>query len=237
LPYIIEAMDYDDIDAVANIERQCFSLPWPTSAYRRELRTPNTNRYVVARWIDDANKAKLAQANGTKNLQRSERGWLTRLLPFLANDKSGKGAANPYPIVGYAGLWLMVDEAHVTTIAVAPSHQGRGVGEQLFIAMIDQALAMNAIWLTLEVRVSNMVAQALYRKYGLKEAGRRRRYYSDNGEDAFIMWSEPLQSEEFQRRLARLRAELEQRMAAKAQQKGAPTRAAATTPSQFVEEH
>ncbi len=237
MPYIIEAMDYDDIDAVANIERQCFSLPWPTSAYRRELRTPNTNRYVVARWVDDAAKAKLTQANGTKNLQRSERGWLTRLLPFLANGKSGKDATNPYPVVGYAGLWLMVDEAHVTTIAVAPSHQGRGVGELLFLAMIDQALEMNAIWLTLEVRVSNTVAQALYRKYGLKEAGRRRRYYSDNGEDAFIMWSEPLQSEEFQRRLARLRAELEQRMAAKAQQKGAPARAATTTPSQFVEEH
>ena len=237
MPYIIEPMDYDDIDAVAGIERQCFSLPWPTSAYRRELRTPNTNRYVVARWVDDPAKARLAQANGTKSLRQSERSWLTRLLPFLAGDKQGNGATNPYPIVGYAGLWLMVDEAHVTTIAVAPSHQGQSVGELLFLSMIDQALEMKAIWLTLEVRVSNTVAQNLYRKYGLKEAGRRRRYYSDNGEDAFIMWSEPLQSDEFQRRLTRLRAELEQRMAVKAQQKGAPARQSAPAPNQLAEEH
>lgn len=237
MPYIIEPMDYDDIDAVAGIERQCFSLPWPTSAYRRELRTPNTNRYVVARWVDDAAKARLIQANGTRNVRRGERGWMEKLLPFLFNNKSGKAAANPYPVVGYAGLWLMVDEAHITTIAVAPSHQGQSVGELLFLSMIDQALEMKAIWLTLEVRVSNTVAQALYRKYGLKEAGRRRRYYSDNGEDAFIMWSEPLQSDEFQRRLTRLRAELGQRMAAKAQQKGAPVRPATSASGQLAEEH
>lgn len=234
MPYIIEPMDYDDIDAVSAIERQCFSLPWPTSAYRRELRTPNTNRYVVARWVDDATKARLAQANGTRSIRHNERGWLAKLLPFLFKEGEG-GAANPYPIVGYAGLWLMVDEAHVTTIAVDPSHQGHSVGELLFLAMIDQALELGATWLTLEVRVSNSVAQNLYRKYGLREAGRRRRYYSDNGEDAYIMWSEPLQSEEFQRRLTRLRAELEQRMATQGQRQTA--RPPKPAPSQLAEEH
>jgi [ribosomal protein S18]-alanine N-acetyltransferase len=227
-------MDYDDIEAVSGIERQCFSLPWPTSAYRRELRTPNTNRYVVARWVDDATKARLAQSSGTRSIRRNERNWLAKLLPFLFKD-GGNGAANPYPIVGYAGLWLMVDEAHVTTIAVDPSHQGHGIGELLFLSMIDQALEMNATWLTLEVRVSNTVAQNLYRKYGLKEAGRRRRYYSDNGEDAYIMWSEPLRSDEFQRRLARLRSELDQRMAAKEQR--STLRPVKPAQGQLAEEH
>ena len=95
----------------------------------------------------------------------------------------------------------MVDEAHVTTIGVAPEHRGKHIGEMLFLALVDIALEMRANWLTLEVRVSNTVAQNLYRKYGMQIAGTRKRYYSDNGEDAYIMWSEPLSSPAFQRTL------------------------------------
>ncbi len=225
MPYIIEAMDFDDIPAVVAIERQCFPLPWPVSAYRRELRTPNTNRYVVARWVEESRmggKAAEQQANRQRLNPVPERNLLSRIFPFLAKESDGLRPASPYPIVGYAGLWLMVDEAHVTTIAAAPAHQGRGVGELLFQAMIEQALEMNATWLTLEVRVSNVTAQNLYRKYGLKEAGRRRRYYTDNGEDAYIMWSEPLRSKEFQDRYQQLKTELRERVANKSREKGTP---------------
>jgi ribosomal-protein-alanine N-acetyltransferase len=136
---------------------------------------------------------------------------LGRLLPALAPPPPNP--VGRYPIIGFAGLWLMVDEAHVTTIGIAPEHRGKGIGELLFLALIDIALEMKANWLTLEVRVSNSVAQNLYRKYGLTTAGTKKHYYSDNGEDAYLMWSEPLHSDAFRERLARLRARFEEQMA------------------------
>jgi ribosomal-protein-alanine N-acetyltransferase len=107
----------------------------------------------------------------------------------------------------------MLDEAHVTTIAVRPSERGQGIGELLFIGLIDIAASLGARFVTLEVRASNYVAQQLYKKFGFREEGVRRRYYSDNGEDALIMWSEPLGSPAFQNRLARLKAELDTKLA------------------------
>jgi ribosomal-protein-alanine N-acetyltransferase len=115
-------------------------------------------------------------------------------------------------VVGYAGLWLMVDEAHVTTIGVHPDHRGQGVGELLFLGLADLAAELSALRVTLEVRVSNIGAQAMYRKFGLDIAGLRRRYYSDNGEDAYIMWSEPIASPQFQHRLAKMRSLLAERL-------------------------
>lgn len=128
------------------------------------------------------------------------------------------------PVAGYAGVWLMVDEAHVTTIGVDPDHRGRGAGELLFLGLVDIAQEMRANRLTLEVRVSNSGAQALYRKYGLEIAGLRKRYYSDNGEDAYIMWSEPISSAPFKQRIARLREELAGRMRSSFSGDLAPTR-------------
>lgn len=92
-------------------------------------------------------------------------------------------------VVGYAGMWVVLDEAHITTIAVDPPQRGQGIGEGLLIAMIEQAGERGARWMQLEVRRSNAVAQALYRKYGFRDVGVRRNYYSDNGEDAIVMWT------------------------------------------------
>ena len=114
-------------------------------------------------------------------------------------------------IVGFAGLWVMVDEAHVTTFAVHPRWRRRGVGERLLLALIDIAVARQAREATLEVRLSNMPARRLYEKYGFRPVGIRPRYYSDNGEDALIMTTEPLGTVAVRDRLAALRAALEQR--------------------------
>ena len=112
-------------------------------------------------------------------------------------------------IVGYAGLWLMVDEAHITTFAVHPDQRRRRIGERMLVRLFEMAAAMNAEWLTLEVRASNLAAQKLYDKYGFRRAGVRRRYYSDNNEDALIMWTERLRDRTVRDRLARLKAALE----------------------------
>ena len=112
--------------------------------------------------------------------------------------------------VGYAGLWLSLDEAHITTFAVLPDYRRRKIGERMLLDLFDRAERLGAEWLTLEVRASNIPAQRLYEKYGFRPAGIRRRYYSDNNEDAIIMWTERLRDRSVRERLATLRATLEQ---------------------------
>ena len=112
-------------------------------------------------------------------------------------------------IVAYAGLWLMVDEAHITTFAVLPEVRRRRIGERLLQRLFEIAHEMKAEWLTLEVRASNLAAQRLYEKYGFRRAGVRRRYYSDNNEDALIMWTERIKDPAVRERLAKLREDLD----------------------------
>ncbi|AQU78295.1 MULTISPECIES: ribosomal protein S18-alanine N-acetyltransferase [Planococcus] len=91
-------------------------------------------------------------------------------------------------IVGYCGMWLVMDEAHVTNIAIHPDQRGKKLGGGLMQAAIDTAKEQGAVLMTLEARVSNTVAQNLYRKLGFKNGGIRKRYYTDNYEDAIVMW-------------------------------------------------
>lgn len=111
-------------------------------------------------------------------------------------------------IVGYAGLWLMVDEAHVTTFAIHPDWRRRRLGERLLIALLDIALERQAAETTLEVRLSNLAARRLYEKFGFRPVGIRPRYYTDNNEDALIMTTDRLNGPEMRNRLAGLRAAL-----------------------------
>ncbi len=97
------------------------------------------------------------------------------------------GEAGGWTIVGMIVLWLIVDEAHVATIAVHPDHRGLGIGRQLLVTGLENAIQLKMHQVTLEVRVGNWVAQNLYRQFGFVEAGRRPRYYRDNQEDALIM--------------------------------------------------
>ncbi|SDJ93621.1 ribosomal protein S18-alanine N-acetyltransferase [Natronincola ferrireducens] len=93
-------------------------------------------------------------------------------------------------VVGYGGMWLIIDEGHITNIAVHPDYQGRKVGEAIVEAIIEEAKARRIYRITLEVRKSNDIAQNLYKKLGFITCGIRPGYYSDNGEDAMIMWKE-----------------------------------------------
>jgi len=94
--------------------------------------------------------------------------------------------------VAYAGMWFVLDEAHVTNIAVRPDRRGLGYGEEITRALIQLAADSGMSWMTLECRRSNAVAQSLYRKLGFVDVGYRKRYYEDNNEDALIMALERL---------------------------------------------
>jgi ribosomal-protein-alanine N-acetyltransferase len=209
-------MTQDDVPEVSRVERRCFSTPWPASAYRRELRNPAQNAYFVLRAIPLA-EAREPVPVGPRSDHvpgASERAGEGRLgLPGLSLlQRRAFGSAEAPHIAGFAGMWIIFDEAHITTIGVDPAYRGRGLGELLLLALIDEAIRRGANWLTLEVRVSNEVAQALYRKYGFEIHGTRRRYYSDNGEDAYIMWSRSLRDPSYLELINRNRAELAKRL-------------------------
>ena len=114
-------------------------------------------------------------------------------------------------IVAYGGVWLLVDEAHITTFAVLPDWRRRGIGSRLMLAVMRLAEQLGARVATLEVRLSNVAARELYQRFGFRPVGVRPRYYSDNGEDALIMTSAPLGSTEMVQRLAALNQRYEDR--------------------------
>lgn len=193
----IDLMTIDDIPEVGKVERRCFNNPWPLSAYRRELRFPEQNYYIVLRAIDEPEMSGFG-------LSRNEltRRAITRLVhPFARKSEE---VALPH-IAGFAGMWVMYDEAHVTTIGTDPIYRGRGLGELMLVALFDEAIRRGASLLTLEVRVSNGVAQRLYEKYGMSSQGVRARYYTDNGEDAYIMWSKSLRDPAYVAQIEELR--------------------------------
>jgi len=112
-------------------------------------------------------------------------------------------------IVAYGGIWLMVDEAHITTFAVHPRYRRQKIAERLLLALLDLSADRRAREATLEVRLSNLPARRLYEKYGFRPVGIRPRYYTDNGEDALIMTTEPLAGATMRERIAGLRAAID----------------------------
>ncbi|PTM53247.1 ribosomal protein S18-alanine N-acetyltransferase [Desmospora activa] len=92
-------------------------------------------------------------------------------------------------VIGYIGMWLIVNEAHITNIAIAPDYRGQGIGKETMEYAMKRAWRLGAESMTLEVRVSNHIAQRLYQKMGFASSGLRPRYYTDNQEDAMIMWA------------------------------------------------
>jgi len=112
-------------------------------------------------------------------------------------------------VVAYGGIWVILEDSHVTTLAVDPPYRGRRFGEVILLHLIDVAIERGAAWMTLEVRESNSVAQRLYRKYGFTTVTMRSGYYSDDNESALIMWAGSLRSELYRNRLSALRARVE----------------------------
>ena len=108
-------------------------------------------------------------------------------------------------IIGFIGYWLIMEEAHITTLAVLPRYRRHHIAERMLLRVIEHCQAAGCKWMTLEVRKSNAPAQRLYEKYGFKSLGQRRRYYQDNNEDALVMWTENMLHEPFAGRLAELR--------------------------------
>jgi len=205
LVYYLRRMERNDLAQVNKIDREAFPTQWPPANYRQELNNKMAY-YIVARDLERAGEDE----------DEETRGQLARLAWLLPWAKRRQEEALPPVrrdyIVGFSGIWVMVDEAHITNIAVRQEYQGRGIGEMLLIVTIDMSRQLQVSVMTLEVRASNRVAQNLYSKYGFVETGLRRGYYLDNREDAVIMSTESIASETFQQRLNDLRRALRQKL-------------------------
>lgn len=207
--FTIEPMRLEDVVEVGRVERRCFSNPWPSAAYRRELRNLEHNYYIVLRG-SDAHTLK-SRERFVDEFAENWRGLRALgLLSFTRRTHAPPTA--PQPIAGFAGMWQLYDEAHVTTIGIDVPFRGRGLGEALLLKLLDESVRRGANLLTLEVRISNEGAIRLYEKYGFSVHGVRPRYYSDNGEDAYLMWSPSLRDEAYLDRVDELRHTLIERL-------------------------
>lgn len=126
----------------------------------------------------------------------------------LRRGRAYRVARQGREMVGYVGLMFVEDEAHVTTVAVAPEHQGRGVGTQIMLGAVRIALEEGARQISLEVAVGNGRAQALYRRFGFVPVGVRKNYYQLTGQDAYVMWAYDIDSPAYQTRLATIAQEI-----------------------------
>jgi ribosomal-protein-alanine N-acetyltransferase len=201
LAYYVRFMCKEDIHQVNEIDREAFPTQWPPPDYRRELRNPLAHLIVVC---DDGRKAEEPETetpgeDASGLMPRIKRWWRNR---FSGNESPESGGQR---VIGFASMWVMADEAHITNIAVRQSYQRQGIGEVLLMSTIDLTAELRANIVTLEVRVSNLPAQSLYNKWGFAQVGVRRGYYTDNREDAILMSTESITSAPFQAQLQELK--------------------------------
>ena len=201
-----------DIPQVMEVERESFPSMWPPTAYKRELQQNRLAHYIVV-----VEHRPTQGPPAAEEPQPRQGGPVGRLLGELRQILGGDDGRLPPPeereelVLGFVGVWLLPDEAHIVTIAVRDSHRRQGIGEFLLIAAVELAQRAGQPLLTLECRVSNEPALALYEKYGFQQLGLRPRYYSDNHEDAVILTTSSVLSQKYRAALEQLKREHRQR--------------------------
>jgi ribosomal-protein-alanine N-acetyltransferase len=204
LVFNIRLMCQEDLTQVSEIDHEAFPTLWPPPNYQRELNN-GLAHYIVA--CDDEIEYKPPEPPEDAP-QKGSSGLLGRLRLLFNHHQPSNNEAPPKAqdyVYGFAGLWLLAGEAHITNIAVREKYRRRGIGELLLISMIELALELGAHLVTLEVRASNTDAQSLYAKYGFVRVGLRRGYYTDNREDGVLMTIENVTSAPVQANLRQLK--------------------------------
>ncbi len=194
-PHSLRAVRPADVSALEDIEHEAFPTLSIATPFRREVRRENSLYLAAVRpWSSQEQSEYGMHVAYTLGLL----GRLRRLVADLLFKRATgiQPTAHEY-IAGVVGLWFVSDECHVVIIASRLRERRKGVGELLLIGALEAAVSRGSRTMTLEVRASNEAARALYRKYGFQDVGLRRRYYNDNNEDAVIMTTPPIQSEEY----------------------------------------
>ena len=213
LSIYLRRLQKDDITEVVEIEREAFSSTWVSSPFRRDL---NNKRacYLVACLDPDDDSLRPAPASSSAENADTDKSWISRLATRFGLGATPEAEApeeEPSAIAGYVSVWYQGDEAHITEIAVRETLRGNGIGELLLIGSLRAAREYGSHVMTLEARVSNFIAQRLYEKYSFKSVGIRKGYYSDNREDAVIMTTTPIGTDEYSRLFRELQDQWESR--------------------------
>ena len=214
-PFIVRPMEERDLNQTAEVEKDAFPTLFPSTPFRRELNNQVARYLVVSRrdrsefpdpTLPPLPYPDIYSENGRPLLNRMVSGarriWRQRNPSWQPGDEF---------IAGFVGIWHMVDEAHIVSIGVRTEYRGLGLGELLLLSAIEQAIETKSRRVTLEVRVSNHIAQNLYKKYGFTERGVRKGYYTDNREDALIMTTPLILTGSYKTRLRDLSAAYESR--------------------------
>lgn len=198
-PFIIRPMEERDLDQTAEVEKDAFPTLFPSTSFRRELNNKIAHYLVLAR-CDEGHSPNptLPPLPHTNSEANGDRPLLNRVVSGAARriwrQRNPSWQPGDEFIAGFVGIWNMVDEAHIVSIGVRMEYRGLGLGELLLLSSVEQAIEHELRHVTLEVRVSNHVAQNLYKKYGFTERGIRKGYYTDNREDALIMTTPLIQT-------------------------------------------
>ena len=207
VPVYLRRLRKEDITEVIEIEREAFSPIWVSSPFKRDLNNRRACYLVACIEPDDFEPP---CRDETVEVPRS---WLSRLAGKLrlGGDEPVANVKSDFAIAGYVSVWYQGDEAHIVEIAVRETLRGNGIGELLLIGSLREAVDYGSHVMTLEARVSNFIAQRLYEKYSFKSVGIRKGYYSDNREDAVIMTTSPIHTEEYGRMFRELQETWESR--------------------------
>ena len=208
MPFFLRPMRPEDIAQVSLVERECFTQNWVPTPFRREIGRDTMFFLVACEARSPANADREARAFGPIRQQDGPPPMLQRLVWGIKSLGGGDHPSGPdfsQRIAGFLGLWYIVDEAHLTVVGVREAARRHGIGELLLIGAMEAAQRRGMRTLTLEVRASNLGAQALYTKYGFRQVGVRMGYYTDNHEDALIMTTTDITDLAYQARFIRLR--------------------------------
>lgn len=196
MPYSLRPLKSQDVPQATEIERDAFPTLFPPTSFQRELKH-RISKYLVAMRLADpepesSGPAEALHGDGPLSVGRILEGARTLWTKRRSSWEPGQGY-----IVGFVGTWNLSDEAHIVSVGVRSELRGLGIGELLLIGATEHAMERGADVLTLEVRVSNQLAQNLYKKYGFTVRGLRKAYYTDNREDAYIMTTDSVRDQSY----------------------------------------
>ena len=210
MPLIVRLMHRQDISQVTEIDHDAFPTEWPPTNFPRELENKLAYYIIVYENKDSGQKPDRKSAG-----KETKPGLVDRIRRIFSRSQvPDEDPPEEIAILGYAGMWIMADEAHVTSIASHKEHRHQGIGEVLLINLIELAMTKHARIVTLEARVSNLVAQNLYYKFSFDKLGVRKAYYLDNKEDAVIMSTEYIGSPSFKEKFSKVKQAYRQKSGA-----------------------
>lgn len=184
----IQPLTADLLPPVLELDRLSLGGLWSTDGYLRELESPNSDLLVLREVEYRRQKAEGEEGYGVSGM-----GYRNFPTPYPPSPIP----SSPPFLLALGCSWAILEEAHITLMAVHPAYQRQGLGQAMLYALLMSAYKRRLERATLEVRAANQAAIALYEKFGFKTAGRRKRYYQDTGEDALVMWRGGLHHAEF----------------------------------------